>query len=94
MKKKFNYHNIEYLPNEMIEKIIDYLDYEKHCKPKHYTKWRYVIKDVSDMGEKMYDGIKPSIAWQCWGPGMTEYNFYISGYHTDDTSSSWSAEDF
>ena len=56
MMKELNYKNIEYLPDELVDMIVDYLDYEKYCKPKHYEKLKGVINDIGDMAaiQKLY----------------------------------------
>lgn len=70
MMKELNYKNIEYLPDELVDMIVDYLDYEKYCKPQHYENLKGVINDIGDMAsiqsidERL---LSSSIAIQCWG---------------------------
>ena len=70
MMKELNYKNIEYLPDELVDMIVDYLDYEKYCKPQHYENLKGVINDIGDMSSfQCIDEIllSCSIARQCWG---------------------------
>lgn len=60
-----------YLPYEIIEKIADYHDYIKYCKPKHVELFIHVLNDILDMAKVFYNdnNLSPSIAYQCWGNG-------------------------
>ena len=60
MKTVFNHENVPYLPDELVDIIVDYVDYEKYCKPQHYDLLQGVINDIGDMASIMTD-IKPSV---------------------------------
>jgi len=57
-----------YLPEEIVDIIADFHDYEKYFKPEHNKNWNNVLNDIVDMGEIM-ETIQPRIAKECWGPG-------------------------
>lgn len=62
-----------YIPEELVNKIADYHDYEKYYKPEHYEKLKEVINDIRDMVSIMPDGIIPCISTQCWGIRGIQY---------------------
>lgn len=57
---------IIYLPEEIVNIIADYHDYEKYCKPQHYELLKGVINDIGDIAQ-ILDPIKPCLVRQCWG---------------------------
>ena len=71
-KKCIDFKRIPYLPNELVNYIADYLDYEKYYKPGHSEKMIDVIEDIEDMGEIFRETIEPKIAKLCWGGGLKE----------------------
>ena len=70
-----NYKNLPYLPEVIVNIIADYHDYEKYCKPFHLTNYQSVMNDIINMGNIM-DPISAQIAWNCWGPGFKNQNFF------------------
>lgn len=83
MIKKIDYKNIPTLPTELVDIIIDYADYEKYCKPKHYKLLKGVINDIGDMAaiqsidEKL---LSCYIASECWGINSHMLNSLRNGY--------------
>lgn len=74
-KKEMNTEKMIYIPEELVNIIADYHDYEKYCKPEHYEKLKGVINDIGDMACIMPDGISPYISSRCWGPkGLSDIN--------------------
>jgi|TARA_Y100000992_G_scaffold296234_1_gene258188 hypothetical protein len=59
---------LPFIPQDIVNIIADYHDFEKYCKPQHYEKLKEVINDISDMANIM-PTIRPQIVWDCWGPG-------------------------
>ena len=59
---------MKYIPQELVNIIADFHDYEKYCKPEHKEKYRHVLFDIISMGEIMVDVISAKIAKECWGP--------------------------
>ena len=70
-----NYKNLPYLPEELVNIIADYHDYEKYYKPFHFKNYQNVMNDIINMGNIM-DPISAQIAWNCWGPGFINQNFF------------------
>ena len=67
---EFNYESIPYIPNELVDIIIDYLDYEKYYKPLHIYLLKGVINNIGDLSIGMcYNNISPKIAWKYFGGG-------------------------
>ena len=86
MMKELNYKNIPHLPDELVNMIADYLDYEKYCKPKHYEQLKGVINDIGDMSsiqcidEKL---LSCYIARECWGVNSHMLNSLRNSYHVN-----------
>ena len=59
---------LNYLPEELVNEIADYHDYEKYCKPSHVEILQSVLNDIIDM-DSIMTTIAPNIALQCWGAG-------------------------
>ena len=84
MMKELNYKNIPHLPEELVNMIADYLDYEKYCKPQHYEQLKGVINDIGDMSsiqcidEKL---LSCYIARECWGVNSHMLNSLRNSYH-------------
>ena len=84
--------NMNKLPYELIDIIIDFHDYDKYCKPLHRNILKDVLVDIKDMGNIMPYGITPSISTQCWGvKGLTPYRrslpyFYMNDYENNNTT--------
>ncbi len=72
-----------YIPPEIVDIIADYHDYDKYCKPQHKEKLNHIINDIKNMSEIM-SSISPVIAWNCWGPGSKEIEFYYDIYDDSD----------
>ena len=66
-----DYSKFIYLSFELVDKIADYHDYTKYCKPKHKKIFIHVLNDILDMAKVFYNdnNLSPSIAYQCWGNG-------------------------
>tara|TARA_Y100000389_G_C17373976_1_gene470608 strand:+ start:109 stop:330 length:222 start_codon:yes stop_codon:yes gene_type:complete len=60
-----------YIPEEIVDIIADFHDYEKYCKPKHSKNLNHVLNDIVDMG-KIMETIQPRIAKECWGKQVFE----------------------
>lgn len=60
-----------YLPEEIVDIIAEFHDYEKYCKPKHSKNLNHVLNDIVDMG-KIMETIIPRIAKECWGKQVFE----------------------
>jgi len=58
--------NINKLPYELIDIIIDFHDYDKYYKPLHRNILKDVLIDIKEIGNIMPYGIIPSIGTQCW----------------------------
>lgn len=56
------------IPDEIVDIIADYRDYDKYCKPQHKELYEEVMVDIVNMGGIMVN-ISPSIARSCWGVG-------------------------
>ncbi len=87
MMKELNYKNIEYLPDELVDMIVDYLDYEKYCKPKHYEKLKGVINDIGDMSSiQCIDKklLSCYIASECWGVNSHMLHNFESDHSQED----------
>tara|TARA_B100000424_G_scaffold254732_1_gene233063 strand:+ start:1211 stop:1570 length:360 start_codon:yes stop_codon:yes gene_type:complete len=66
-----------YIPEELVNIIADYHDYDKYCKPKHQEIFNHVMNDIINMNAVM-NPISPKIAKECWGPiSQLMYNEYI-----------------
>ena len=72
------------LPIDMIIYIIDFIDYEKYCKPIHKKKLEKVLIDIHSMANIFEGSLIPSIAWQGWGNGWPEVWDYDSSYLYDE----------
>ena len=57
------------LPDELILEIVDFIDYEKYCKPVHQDIFKNVLEDILDMSTIM-EPVLPRIAYECWGKGF------------------------
>tara|TARA_B100001093_G_C26581020_1_gene907271 strand:+ start:344 stop:685 length:342 start_codon:yes stop_codon:yes gene_type:complete len=57
------------IPDEIVDIIADYRDYDKYCKPQHKELYEDVMVDIVNMGGIMVDNILPSITRSCWGAG-------------------------
>ena len=55
-----------YIPQELVDMIADYHDYDKYCKPEHQNKFKDVIDDIVTMSGIM-NPISAKIAKECWG---------------------------
>lgn len=88
MKRVFNHENVPYLPDELVDIIVDYVDYEKYCKPQHYDLLQGVINDIGDMASIMTD-IKPSISIKCWGITDQDNLHYQSDEELDLDDDDW-----
>lgn len=78
---------MRYIPEEIVNLIADYHDYDKYCKPIHQINYQHVLKDITDMGNAMtttltdivelttiHNNISPSIAYTCWNKfGWSKY---------------------
>lgn len=69
------YNLLKKLPNEIINKVVDYIDYERYDKPKHTKSLLDVLQDVLDMSEltltpESGETLSCRIAWKCWGLGL------------------------
>tara|TARA_Y100000816_G_scaffold291267_1_gene282129 strand:- start:1923 stop:2333 length:411 start_codon:yes stop_codon:yes gene_type:complete len=62
---------LPFIPQDIVNIIADYHDFEKYCKPQHYEKLKEVINDIGDMANIM-PIIRPQIVWDCWGPGANK----------------------
>lgn len=72
-----NVQKIPYIPEELVNIIADYHDYDKYCKPDHQSKFKDVMCDIISMSEIM-NTISAKIAKECWGPiPQLIYNEYI-----------------
>lgn len=72
-----NMQKITYIPEELVDMIADYHDYDKYCKPEHESKFKSVMGDIINMGEVMQP-ISAKIAKECWGPySQMLYNEYV-----------------
>lgn len=60
---------LRYLPEELVNEIADYHDYDKYCKKPHMEVFQNVLKDIFDM-DCFMSPISPNIALQCWGSGL------------------------
>ena len=70
-------HKFPYIPEELVDIIADYHDYDKYCKPEHQSKFKDVLCDIMNMSEIMIT-ISPKIAKECWGPySQMVYNEYM-----------------
>lgn len=66
-----------YIPDELVDIIADYHNYDKYCKPKHQSKFKDVMSDIINMNALM-NPISAKIAKECWGPfPRLIYNEYI-----------------
>jgi hypothetical protein len=68
------YNSLNKLPNELINEIADYIDYEKYDKPKHQKSLLDVLEDILSMSDILLipesgETLSCRIAWQCWGLG-------------------------
>lgn len=61
-----NVQKIPYIPEELVNIIADYHDYDKYCKPDHQSKFKDVMCDIISMSEVM-NTISAKIAKECWG---------------------------
>ena len=59
---------MKYIPQELVNIIADFHDYEKYCKPVHKKMYQPVLFDIISMGEIMVNTISAKIAKECWGP--------------------------
>lgn len=84
-----------FLPEDVVNIIADFHDYQKYCKPIHKKLFQPVVDDIIKMGAIM-DFISPTIAYNCWGPGSKyledHYNFWPeeNDNHQEDT---WSDDE-
>lgn len=62
---------MKYLPFEIVDKIADYHDYDKYCKPEHQLKLNKILEDIKNMNNIMKP-MSPWIAKECWGPKAIE----------------------
>ena len=58
------------IPYEIVDIIIDFIDYKKY---EHNPLFKYVLADINDIGT-LYNNnddfnIEPRIAYLCWGAG-------------------------
>lgn len=67
--------NMNKLPYELIDVIIDFHDYDKYCKPLHHNILKDVLVDIKDMARIMPYGISPSISTRCWGVKGLNYDY-------------------
>ena len=66
-----------YVPQELVDMIADYHDYDKYCKPQHQSKFKDVMCDIINMSEVM-NPISAKIAKECWGPySQMLHNAYV-----------------
>lgn len=85
---------IPYLPEELVNEIADYHDYDKYCKPKHKLLLKNILDDIKDMSEIM-PRISPIIAYQCWGigaknlPDPFENENMVGLYDDEDEYEAW-----
>ena len=75
--KMLNMQKFPYIPEELVDIIADYHDYDKYCKPTHQCKFKDVLCDIMNMSEIM-STISPKIAKECWGSySQIIYNEYM-----------------
>tara|TARA_B100002019_G_C20972591_1_gene451849 strand:- start:232 stop:564 length:333 start_codon:yes stop_codon:yes gene_type:complete len=66
-----------YIPEELVNIIADYHDYDKYCKPEHQLKFKDVMRDIINMSEVM-NPISAKLVKECWGPySQILYNEYM-----------------
>ena len=83
-----NMNFIPYLPEELVNEIADYHNYDKYCKPRHKILLKNILNDIKDMSEIM-PRISPNLAYQCWGAGAKNLpdsfeNENMVGLYDDD----------
>ena len=80
--KMLNMQKFSYIPEELVDIIADYHDYDKYCKPTHQSKFKEVMSDIINMG-KIMNTISAKIAKECWGSGSQ--NLYSEYLWQDDS---------
>ena len=68
VKKQESYNIIDTLPDELLTKVIDYIEYLKFTAVTNQAPESVIVKDEDDLREKLQKGIEamPQLQQQCY----------------------------